>query len=382
MKYLFSSESVTKGHPDKVADSISDAILDEVLRLDPNARVAVETAVKADLVLIFGEITTNSKINYEAIARKTIKEIGYDNKKLGFDAETVEIIVKISTQSPDIAMGVDNNNYLEQGAGDQGLMFGYAANETKELMPLAIDLAHKLALRLTEVREKNIIQGLRPDGKTQVTVEYENNVPVRVDTIVISTQHDENHTQNTLKPLLIEHVIKNVISNNLIDDKTKILINPTGQFIIGGPVADAGLTGRKIIVDTYGGYARHGGGAFSGKDPSKVDRSAAYMARYLAKHIVAAKLASRVEIQLAYAIGVSQPVSIFIDCFGTEKVAIEKIYEVIKNNFDLRPAAIIEKLNLKQAIYKNTSSYGHFGREDVDFPWEKLNDIDIFNKIV
>ena len=382
MKYLFSSESVTKGHPDKVADSISDAILDEVLRLDPNARVAVETAVKADLVLIFGEITTNSKINYEAIARKTIKEIGYDNKKLGFDAETVEIIVKISTQSPDIAMGVDNNNYLEQGAGDQGLMFGYAANETKELMPLAIDLAHKLALRLTEVREKNIIQGLRPDGKTQVTVEYENNVPVRVDTIVISTQHDENHTQNTLKPLLIEHVIKNVISNNLIDDKTKSLINPTGQFIIGGPVADAGLTGRKIIVDTYGGYARHGGGAFSGKDPSKVDRSAAYMARYLAKHIVAAKLASRVEIQLAYAIGVSQPVSIFIDCFGTEKVAIEKIYEVIKNNFDLRPAAIIEKLNLKQAIYKNTSSYGHFGREDVDFPWEKLNDIDIFNKIV
>ena len=382
MKYLFSSESVTKGHPDKVADSISDAILDEVLRLDPNARVAVETAVKADLVLIFGEITTNSKINYEAIARKTIKEIGYDNKKLGFDAETVEIIVKISTQSPDIAMGVDNNNYLEQGAGDQGLMFGYAANETKELMPLAIDLAHKLALRLTEVREKNIIKGLRPDGKTQVTIEYENNVPVRVDTIVISTQHDENHTQNTLKPLLIEHVIKNVISNNLIDDKTKILINPTGQFIIGGPVADAGLTGRKIIVDTYGGYARHGGGAFSGKDPSKVDRSAAYMARYLAKHIVAAKLASRVEIQLAYAIGVSQPVSIFIDCFGTEKVAIEKIYEVIKNNFDLRPAAIIEKLNLKQAIYKNTSSYGHFGREDVDFPWEILNDIDIFNKIV
>lgn len=382
MKYLFSSESVTKGHPDKVADSISDAILDEVLRLDPNARVAVETAVKADLVLIFGEITTNSKINYEAIARKTIKEIGYDNKKLGFDAETVEVIEKISTQSPDIAMGVDNNNYLEQGAGDQGLMFGYAANETKELMPLAIDLAHKLALRLTEVREKNIIKGLRPDGKTQVTVEYENNVPVRVDTIVISTQHDENHTQNTLKPLLIEHVIKNVISNNLIDDKTKILINPTGQFIIGGPVADAGLTGRKIIVDTYGGYARHGGGAFSGKDPSKVDRSAAYMARYLAKHIVAAKLASRVEIQLAYAIGVSQPVSIFIDCFGTEKVAIEKIYEVIKNNFDLRPAAIIEKLNLKQPIYKNTSSYGHFGREDVDFPWEKLNDIDIFNKIV
>ncbi|VEU80510.1 methionine adenosyltransferase [Haploplasma axanthum] len=379
MNYLFSSESVTKGHPDKVADRISDAILDAVLKEDKNARVACETAIKSDLVLVFGEITTNAKIDYEDIVRKTINEIGYDNDILGFNGNTVEVVIKLSTQSSEIAMGVDRTEELNQGAGDQGLMFGYASNETENYMPLAIDLSHKLALRLTEVREKSIVKDLRPDGKTQVTVEYdENNQPVRIDSIVISTQHDKAHNQETLRKVLVPEVIEKVVPSNLIDDNTKIYINPTGSFILGGPAADSGLTGRKIIVDTYGGYARHGGGAFSGKDPSKVDRSAAYMARYLAKHIVAANLADKCEIQIAYAIGVAKPVSVHIETFGTEKVSKEQIYSIIVNNFDLRPAAIIKKLDLKRPIYTKTSSYGHFGQESNDFTWEQLNDIDIF----
>lgn len=382
MNYLFSSESVTKGHPDKVADRISDAILDAVLSQDKESRVACETAIKSDLVLIFGEITTNAVVNYEEVVRKTIVELGYDRDELGFNGQNVEIIVKLSEQSSEIDMGVTSADKFEQGAGDQGIMFGYASNETESLMPLAIDLAHKLALRLTEVREEKIVSGLRPDGKTQVTVEYDQeNKPVRIDTIVISTQHDESHNQASLTKELKEHVINNVIDNSLVDSNTKILINPTGSFILGGPAADSGLTGRKIIVDTYGGYAKHGGGAFSGKDPSKVDRSAAYISRYLAKHIVAAKLADKVEIQLAYAIGVAQPVSINIETYGTEKVSVDKIYDLIKTEFDLRPAAIIEKLKLKNPVYTNTSSYGHFGREDVVFSWEELNDIEVFNKI-
>lgn len=382
MNYLFSSESVTKGHPDKVADKISDAILDAVLKEDSEARVACETAIKSDLVLVFGEITTSANVNYEDVVRSTIKEIGYDNSDYGFDFESVKVLVELTTQSKEIAQGVDSKD-LDQGAGDQGIMFGYASNETINYMPLAIDLAHKLSYRLTKVREENIIAGLRPDGKTQVTVEYDNDgKPVRIDTIVISTQHDPYHTQETLTPLLKKHVIDYVITNGFVDENTKILINPTGSFILGGPAADSGLTGRKIIVDTYGGYARHGGGAFSGKDPSKVDRSAAYMARYLAKNMVAANLAEKLEIQLAYAIGVSKPVSIHIDAFGTEKVELRKIYEFINKNFDLRPAAIIKKLNLKQPIYSKTAAYGHFGRETENLPWEKLDVIELFKELV
>lgn len=382
MNYLFSSESVTKGHPDKVADRISDAILDAVLAKDSEARVACETAIKSDLVLVFGEITTNANIDYEAVVRKTILEIGYDSDDLGFNGNTVEVLIKLSEQSNEIDMGVTNVDLLDQGAGDQGIMFGYASNETSEYMPLAIDLAHKLALRLTDVREQNIVSGLRPDGKTQVTVEYDSNYkPVRIDTIVISTQHDPSHTQDTLRELLTKHVINEVVDSKLLID-TKILINPTGSFILGGPAADSGLTGRKIIVDTYGGYAKHGGGAFSGKDPSKVDRSAAYMARYLAKHIVASGLANKAEIQLAYAIGVAQPVSINIETYGTENVSIDKIYEVVLNNFDLRPASIINKLGLKSPIYTNTSSYGHFGRTNKEFSWENMGDIELFKKIM
>lgn len=382
MNYLFSSESVTKGHPDKVADKISDAILDAVLKEDSEARVACETAIKSDLVLVFGEITTSANVNYEDVVRSTIKEIGYDNSDYGFDFESVKVLVELTTQSKEIAQGVDSKD-LDQGAGDQGIMFGYASNETINYMPLAIDLAHKLSYRLTKVREENIIAGLRPDGKTQVTVEYDNDgKPVRIDTIVISTQHDPYHTQETLTPLLKKHVIDYVITNGFVDENTKILINPTGSFILGGPAADSGLTGRKIIVDTYGGYARHGGGAFSGKDPSKVDRSAAYMARYLAKNMVAANLAEKLEIQLAYAIGVSKPVSIHIDAFGTEKVELRKIYEFINKNFDLRPAAIIKRLNLKQPIYSKTAAYGHFGRETENLPWEKLDVIELFKELV
>ncbi|MCR1808957.1 methionine adenosyltransferase [Haploplasma modicum] len=382
MNYLFSSESVTKGHPDKVADRISDSILDSALAQDKNSRVACETAVKNNLVLVFGEITTNANLDYEAIVRETIKEIGYNSDELGFNASNVSVQVELSKQSSEIAMGVDKED-LDQGAGDQGIMFGYASNETDSLMPLAIDLAHKLSLRLTEVREKNIISGLRPDGKTQVTIEYDsNNNPVRIDTIVISTQHDPSHTQETLREALTKHVINEVIKNGLLDKNTKILINPTGSFILGGPAADSGLTGRKIIVDSYGGYARHGGGAFSGKDASKVDRSAAYMLRYLAKHIVAANLANKVELQIAYAIGKAEPVSLFIETFYTEKVDKELIYKVIKDNFDLRPKAIIKKLELQKPVFKNTSSYGHFGVNALDQKWEKLDDLEVFKELV
>ncbi|HHW79951.1 MAG TPA: methionine adenosyltransferase [Acholeplasmataceae bacterium] len=383
MNYLFSSESVTKGHPDKVCDRISDAVLDAVLKEDPNARVACEAAVKTGFALIFGEITTNAKIDYEKVVRKAIIEAGYDRDELEYNGNNIDVIIKLSEQSNDIAMGVNQEKTLNQGAGDQGIMFGYASNETKSYMPLAIDLAHKLAYRLTYVRENNIILGLRPDGKTQVTVEYDkNNNPVRIDTILISTQHDEDISSEYLEEKLTKEVVNNVITNGLIDKKTKLIFNPTGKFVLGGPAADSGLTGRKLIVDTYGGYARHGGGAFSGKDASKVDRSAAYMARYLAKNIVAAKIADKVEIQLAYAIGIAKPISININTFQTGKVSDEKIYETIINNFDLRPAAIIEKLKLKQSIYTKTSSYGHFGRNDENFTWEGLEDIAIFKSLL
>lgn len=383
MNYLFSSESVTKGHPDKVADRISDAVLDAALKEDKNSRVACEVAIKSDLVLVFGEITTKANIDYETIIRETIVEIGYDNDELGFNGKTVEINFKLTNQSSEIAQGVSLDDELNQGAGDQGIMFGYATNETKNYMPIAIDLAHRLALRLTEVREKRIVQGIRPDGKTQVTIEYDqNHQPVRVDTIVISTQHDESHNSETLRKVLVDEVINKVVNNNYMDKNTKILINPTGSFILGGPAADSGLTGRKLIVDTYGGYARHGGGAFSGKDASKVDRSAAYMMRYLAKHIVAAKLADRVELQVAYAIGVAKPVSLFIETFGTEKVELSKIYNLIENNFDLRPAAIIKKLELKKPVYKKLSSYGHFGENAKDLKWEELDNIALFEQLL
>lgn len=383
MNYLFSSESVTIGHPDKVCDRISDAVLDAILKIDSNARVACEAAVKTGFVLIFGEITTNAKIDYDEVVRNAIIEAGYDRDELKYNGHNLDVIVKISEQSNDIAMGVNNGDKLNQGAGDQGIMFGYASNETKSFMPLAIDLANKLSYRLAFVRENNIVLGLRPDGKTQVTVEYdENDKPLRIDTILISTQHDENIDNNYLKEHLTNEVINHVVPQHLIDDKTKLIFNPTGKFVLGGPAADSGLTGRKLIVDTYGGYARHGGGAFSGKDPSKVDRSAAYMARYLAKNIVAANLADKIEIQLAYAIGIAQPVSINLNAFGTNKIPTEKIYDAIIKNFDLRPAAIIEKLNLKQPIYTKTSSYGHFGREDVKFSWEMLNDVAIFSELL
>lgn len=383
MNYLFTSESVTKGHPDKVADMISDAILDECLKEDENSRVACETAVKDDLVLVFGEISTNAKIDYEKIVRETIKNIGYNNDEYKFNNKDVEVLVKISEQSNEIAMGVDRENQLDQGAGDQGIMFGYASNETLNYMPLAIDLSHKLALRLTLVREQNIVAGLRPDGKTQVTVEYDKlgNV-IRVDTIVISTQHRKEVSLESLEKELKKHVIDVVIDNDLIDENTKIFINPTGSFILGGPEADSGLTGRKIIVDTYGGYARHGGGAFSGKDPSKVDRSAAYMLRYLAKHIVAANLADKVELQISYAIGIAKPVSLFIETFNTEKVSKEKILNLVNENFDLRPKAIIKKLNLTKPIYSKTASYGHFGENTKDLSFEQLNDLDLFKKLI
>lgn len=379
MKYLMSSESVTKGHPDKVSDRLSDAILDACLKQDKESRVACEVAVKNNLVLVFGEITTNAKLDIDKIVRDNIVEIGYDRDELGFNGNNVKIMQELSEQSNEISKGVDN---FDQGAGDQGIMFGYADNQTDSFMPLAIDLAHRLAYRLTEVREKGIVKGLRPDGKTQVTTIHENEKVIGVDTIVISTQHDENLTQETLIKELTEHVIKPVVDSNLITNETKILVNPTGSFVLGGPAADSGLTGRKIIVDTYGGFAAHGGGAFSGKDPSKVDRSAAYMLRYLAKNIVASKVADRVEIQIAYAIGVSKPVSVFIDTFGTEKVDKSLIIETINNNFDLRPKAIIDKLKLKEVNYSKTSSYGHFGFNTSDYPWESLDSVDVFKALL
>jgi len=379
---LFSSESVTEGHPDKVADYISDAILDAALEQDPESRVACETAVTTDYALLFGEITTKATIDFDRVVRDAIKEIGYNKKEYGYNAEDVVIDVKIKPQSPDIALGVDENEHKEQGAGDQGLMFGYATNETITLMPLPIYLAHRLSERLSYVRKHNIIEGLRPDGKTQVTVGYnEKNQPAFIHTVVLSTQHDESWTQEALHEEIKKHVIEPVLRGYDTTD-TIYQINPTGRFVIGGPHGDAGLTGRKIIVDTYGGYARHGGGAFSGKDASKVDRSAAYMARYIAKNIVGSGIADQCEIQIAYAIGLAKPVSLRIDTFGTEKVALDAIYEAVNQNFDLRPASIIKTLELKRPIFKKTSNYGHFGREDEAFTWEKLDKIEIFRKLV
>ncbi|WP_277586197.1 methionine adenosyltransferase [Psychrobacillus antarcticus] len=382
---LFTSESVTEGHPDKICDQISDAILDAILAEDPNARVACETSVTTGLVLVAGEITTSTYVDIPKVVRATIKEIGYTRAKYGFDSETSAVLTSIDEQSPDIAQGVDQALEAREGsmsesdidaigAGDQGLMFGYACNETPELMPLPISLAHKLAFRLAQVRKEEILDYLRPDGKTQVTVEYdENNNPVHIDTIVISTQHHPEVTLEQIQKDIKEVVINPIVPTNLIDENTKYFINPTGRFVIGGPQGDAGLTGRKIIVDTYGGYARHGGGAFSGKDPTKVDRSAAYAARYVAKNIVAAGLADRCEVQLAYAIGVAKPVSIAVETFGTGKVEEVKLVSYIRELFDLRPAGIIKMLDLRRPIYKQTAAYGHFGRTDIDVPWEKTD---------
>lgn len=387
---LFTSESVTEGHPDKICDQISDAILDAIFTDDPQARVAAETSVTTGLVLVAGEITTNCYVDIPKVVRKTIEEIGYTRAKFGFDADTCAVLTAIDEQSPDIAMGV--NEALERkqgamtddieaiGAGDQGIMFGFACNETPELMPMPISLAHKLARRLSEIRKQGILDYLRPDGKTQVTVEYVEDKPVRVDTVVISTQHGAEVTREQIEKDLIEHVINAIIPKELLDDQTKYYINPTGRFVVGGPQGDAGLTGRKIIVDTYGGYSRHGGGAFSGKDPTKVDRSAAYAARYVAKNIVAAGLADKCEIELAYAIGVAQPVSVLVETFGTGKVDEEKLTELVKKYFDLRPAAIIKDLDLRRPIYRQIAAYGHFGRTDLDLPWEKTDKAEILRK--
>ncbi|SHH50414.1 methionine adenosyltransferase [Clostridium grantii] len=389
MKKLFTSESVTEGHPDKICDQISDSILDAIMEQDPNGRVACETAVTTGMVLVMGEITTNCYVDIPKVVRNTIKEIGYTRAKYGFDADTCAVLTSIDEQSVDIAMGVDNALEFKEGqkadiesvgAGDQGMMFGYATNETEEYMPLPISLAQKLSRKLTEVRKNGTLPYLRPDGKTQVTVEYEDNKPVRVDAIVISTQHDPDATQEQIREDLIKEVVESSIQAEWLDENTKYYINPTGRFVIGGPQGDSGLTGRKIIVDTYGGMGRHGGGAFSGKDCTKVDRSAAYAARWVAKNLVAAGVADKLEVELAYAIGVAEPVSITVETFGTSKLNEAEITEVVKKVFDLRPGAIIENLNLRRPIYKQTAAYGHFGRNDLNLPWEELNKVEEIKK--
>ena len=391
-KLLFTSESVTEGHPDKMCDQISDAILDEMLKQDPMSRVACETCCTTGLVLVMGEVTTHAYVDIQKVVRETIRQIGYDRAKYGFDCDTCGVVVSLDEQSPDIAMGV--NKALEAkehtmseaeldaiGAGDQGMMFGFASNETEEYMPYPIALAHKLALQLTKVRKDGTLKYLRPDGKTQVTVEYDQNGrPIRLEAVVLSTQHDEAVTQEQIHKDIKEYVFDAIIPADMIDEETKFFINPTGRFVIGGPHGDSGLTGRKIIVDSYGGYARHGGGAFSGKDCTKVDRSAAYAARYVAKNMVAAGLADKCEIQLSYAIGVAHPTSIMVDTFGTGKLSDDKLVEIIRENFDLRPAGIIRMLDLRRPLYKQTAAYGHFGRNDLDLPWEKLDKVELLKK--